>query len=637
MEAWAHDLSPAELEYILHEWSVWARDTQYPFAPEFGREWDDWLTWIYSGGRGAGKALHVGTEIRTGNGWKYMQDVCVGDTVYDECGQPCSVTYKSPVYRNHPCFRIVFDDDMEIIADAEHQWSVNRMGILHTHELHVNDRMHPTLPIQFHEQRVEMQPYRYGRLVMHVPAEIAPGHMPTEYMYNTERVRTEVLMGVDDAGPHPMPTHEFSYDLHEMRASLGCPNGRQIAFIEEVEPQPVQCISVNSPSRLYLVTRSYIPTHNTRAGAELSLILAHTQPGSRGTFVGRTAADVRDIMIQGESGILNSGHPSMRPLYEPSKRQLSFKNGTLVKCFSADEPDQLRGWQSHWAWSEEIAHWRKPQTYSNLLFGLRLGARPKHIVTTTPRPVRLYKDVLARVTTHITTDTSYANRANLSPAYFDTVIKPYEGTRLGRQEILGQLLDDNPRALWKRADIDDTRVSEVPDLDVIAVGVDPMTKDDLSPADYDDSPSATGIVVAGRKGLYESLSSQGYTLDDMTITGTPLEWGMQVVAAYHKYSADVVIAEGNQGGAMVRHTIHTIDPTIPVEIVYAKHGKTVRAGPISSLSQQHRISHVGAFPELEDELCEWVPGLPSPNRLDAYVWVYTHLMLTHGVTLTVVE
>lgn len=352
-------------------------------------------------------------------------------------------------------------------------------------------------------------------------------------------------------------------------------------------------------------------------------------------LIGRTAYDVRDTMIEGESGIMAISPKQWRPTYEPSKRKLTWPNGAEALLRSADEPDSVRGPQYSKAWGDELASWRYGrETWDNVMFGLRLGWNPQIVVTTTPRPTKLVKEILALRSTITTTDSTYANVENLAPSWATDIIEKYRNTRTGLQELFGRVLDDNPYALWKRSTLDDTRVMETPDLDEIVVAVDPMVKD-LTAADirnegkidYDSDDSETGIVVVGRVGIKGSVESHGYTLEDASHEGTPLEWCTTVVTMYKKYKADKVVAEANNGGALVKAAIHAVDPTVPVELVHAARGKKTRAEPVSNLFAQGRGHHLGLFGKLEDQQCEWQPGMPSPDRLDAEVWGYTYLMI----------
>lgn len=336
-------------------------------------------------------------------------------------------------------------------------------------------------------------------------------------------------------------------------------------------------------------------------------------PGSRGAIVAATAADVRDVVVEGESGILNISIGSNRPKYEPSKRRLTWPNGTTATLFSADEPDRLRGPQHHWAICDELAAWRRPETWDMLMFGLRLGQHPRVAIATTPRPTPIIKSLIIDPTCHVTRGSTYDNKANLAPAFFQQIVGKYEGTRLGRQELNAEILDDVPGALWTRAIVESTRVTKHPDLIRVVVGVDPHA-----------STGESGIIVAGL-----GTDKHGYILDDLSTGGSPDTWARQAVTGYHKYKADRIAAEANNGGDMVITTILTVDSNVATKKLWASRGKQTRAEPVAALYEQGRVHHVGMFASLEDELCTWVPGetSDSPNRLDAAVWAITELML----------
>lgn len=356
----------------------------------------------------------------------------------------------------------------------------------------------------------------------------------------------------------------------------------------------------------------------------------------RTLMIGRTAYDVRDTMVEGESGVMAVCSKYWRPEYQPSKRRLVWPNGAVTMLRSADEPDSIRGPQFYKAWADELAAWRYGQeTWDQIMMALRLGDDPQIVVTTTPRPTKLVKSILKLPTTIQTTDSTFANVENLAESWARDIIGRYVGTRTGQQELEGRVLDDNPEALWTRTILDDTRVFQTPDLDEIVVAVDPMVKDLMSAQKAvrdegkvtEDENRETGIVVVGRSGIKGDIEAHGYTLDDMSMTGTPLEWATAVVTAFHKYGADYVVAEANNGGALVKSNIHTIDPNIRVELVHASRGKVTRAEPVSNLFAQKRGHQMGSFLELEDQMCEWQPGMPSPDRMDALVWGYTELMV----------
>lgn len=354
----------------------------------------------------------------------------------------------------------------------------------------------------------------------------------------------------------------------------------------------------------------------TRVGAEWVRSVA--TPGARIALVGATAADVRDVMVEGESGILAVCEPWNRPLYEPSKRRLTWPNGAMATAYSAEEPDRLRGPQHTHAWADEVAAWASPDTWDMLLMGLRLGARPRAVVTTTPRTVPLMRAIQASPGLVITRGSTRDNAANLAPSFLSSLMTRYEGTRLGRQELDGEELDDNPDALWSREAIDGLRVREAPELARVVVAIDPAT---TATASSDE----TGIVVAGL-----GVDGRGYVLADRSGRYKPDEWARRAVEAYHAHKADRIVAEGNQGGDMVTHVLRTAWPDAPVRIVHASRGKVARAEPVAALYEQGRISHVGSLPQLEDQMCSWTPGQASPDRMDALVWALTELMLGRG-------
>lgn len=354
----------------------------------------------------------------------------------------------------------------------------------------------------------------------------------------------------------------------------------------------------------------------TRSGAEWIREGATRGGRRRLALVAPTAADARDVMVEGESGVLAISPPAERPLYEPSKRRLTWPNGAIATVYSADEPERLRGPQHDGAWCDELASWRfVDAAWANLQFGLRLGQEPRSVITTTPKPIRIIKELLSFSTTVVTRGSTYENRGNLADSFIEAVRARYEGTRIGRQELYAELLEDAEGALWKRDELDEHRVREAPDLKRIVVACDPA-------ATSGDEANETGIVVAG-----VSPDGVGYVLDDRTVRASPLKWAERAVAAYHVFKADRLIAETNQGGEMVRTTISTVDPKVAYKGIHATRGKLTRAEPVAALYEQGKVHHVGSFADLEDQLCQWTPGSPSPDRLDALVWALTELML----------
>ncbi len=332
----------------------------------------------------------------------------------------------------------------------------------------------------------------------------------------------------------------------------------------------------------------------------------------------------------GESSILQISEPGFRPVYESSKRRLVWPNGAIGIIYSGDEPDQFRGPQHAKAWVDELAKFQYPtESWDNLELGLRIGAAPQVIVTTTPRPIKVIKDIVADPRTVLTTGSTFENKANLAPMFLDRMKKKYKGTRLGEQELEGKILIDNPGALWNIGLIDKSRIHNLikikaateKDKDVmidfvrVVAGVDPE-------ATSSEGSAETGIIVAGL-----DAEGHGYILSDRSLRATPNQWAAQVITAYHAHSADRVIAEINNGGEMVETIIRSIDKQVSYKGIHASHGKLTRAEPVAALYEQGRIHHVGSFPELEDQMTSWVPGEKSPDRMDALVWAITELML----------
>lgn len=380
----------------------------------------------------------------------------------------------------------------------------------------------------------------------------------------------------------------------------------------------------------------------TRSGAEwVRSAIRHGV--SRIALVAPTAADARDVMVEGNSGILSVCHKSDRdwrgiyvgrPLYEPSKRRLTWANGAIATTFSADEPDRLRGPQHEAAWCDEVVAWRyQREAWDMLMFGLRLGEHPQVYVSTTPKPQPLIKELRQAVNVVITTGSTYRNRANLAKSFFDSIVARYEGTTLGRQEIYAEIIDDVPGALWTRRMIEARRVSHARvAMERIVVAVDPAISNEENADEH-------GIVVAGR-----GRDQRGYVLDDRSCKGSPMEWGRRVVKAFDDHEADRIVYEANQGGDMVAHVLRTCaaemyragerrSKEIPLKAVHASRGKVTRAEPVSALYEQGRVSHVGMFAVLEDQMCAFTSDFDrkrmgySPDRVDALVWALTELMV----------
>src|SRR5579883_2183900 len=368
----------------------------------------------------------------------------------------------------------------------------------------------------------------------------------------------------------------------------------------------------------------------TRTGAEWVRSKIESGQAKRIALVAPTAADARDVLVEGPGGILSISPPHFRPVYEPSKRRLTWPTGAMATTYSADEPDRLRGPQHDAAWCDELGSWRYPDAWDMLMFGLRLGADPRCVVTTTPKLVKLVRDLIARASdpadVRITRGSTFENRSNLAPAFLAQIVKRYEGTRLGRQELEAELLDDVPGALWTREMIERARLIAAPELRRIVVAIDPAM---TSGEDADE----TGIIAAGI-----GFDGHGYVLDDLSGRMPPHEWARRAVAAYHARKADRVVAEVNNGGDMVEATIRMIDAGVSYRALRASRGKILRAEPVAALYERGRVHHVGGFAVLEDQICAFTTEFDrqaagySPDRLDALVWALSDLMVETGDT-----
>lgn len=393
-----------------------------------------------------------------------------------------------------------------------------------------------------------------------------------------------------------------------------------------------------------------------RANKADRLYTRHPDPARHVGLVAQTSSDARRVMIQGESGLEAVAEKlKIRFRYRASYGDVEWPDyGVRANMFTSVEPNNLRGPQHDLLWGEEVAAWKDAwkgnaldTTFSNAMLGLRLGRRPVAVLTSTPKPHKLIQEIVKRWREGrgvvITEGSTFANRAHLAANFFDEVISSYKGTRLERQEIYGELIDDVEGALWTRNWIDEHRIIPeddwwddwldylhgdyqlgpretpawpIPDLSELVVGLDPNASSD---ADADEA----GIVVAGR-----GVDGRGYVFDDRSAVVGPLLWAQRAVDGFYDWNADLVVAEKNNGGEMVLVTIRVADPEVPVELVHASRGKQVRAQPIAELYKRGRVSHVGSHPLLEDQLCNWVPGLgESPGRLDAVVWALTRVML----------
>jgi phage terminase large subunit-like protein len=359
----------------------------------------------------------------------------------------------------------------------------------------------------------------------------------------------------------------------------------------------------------------------TRSGAEWITERVHTGRARWIHLIAPTAADCRDVMLEGPAGILTVSPPHLRPIYQPSLRKVVWPNGAQALLFSSDEPDRLRGPQADTVWIDELCAMRTAQdVLDTSLLGLRLSRDPKMLITTTPRPIKCFKALLAREGQDVvvTRSSSYANRENLPAVFFAQIVARYAGTRLAKQEIDAELLTDTPGALWQLERIEEGRVRLAPQpFERVVVAIDPAVT-------FGPDADETGIIVT-------ALAADGcaYVIDDLSGRYPPSEWAQRAIMAYRMYSADRIVGEVNNGGALVEHTLRSVDPGIPFKAVHASRGKLTRAEPVSALYQQGRVHHVGVFGPLEDQMTGYdgARSGTSPDRLDALCWGITELML----------
>ncbi|MCG6901810.1 MAG: terminase family protein [Rhodobacter sp.] len=370
----------------------------------------------------------------------------------------------------------------------------------------------------------------------------------------------------------------------------------------------------------------------TRAGAEWvrseveGALPLDAGRSKRVALVGETIEQVREVMVFGDSGILACSPPDRRPVWQATRKRLEWPNGAVAQVFSAHEPEGLRGPQFDAAWVDELAKWKKAEeAWDMLQFGLRLGTSPRQVVTTTPRNVGVLKSVLGNPSTVVTHATTEANRANLAKSFLDEVRTRYAGTRLGRQELDGVLLQDAEGALWTSGALESCRVEAVPSLDRVVVAVDP-------PVTGHSGSDDCGIVVVGAVTQGPPQQWRAYVLEDASVSAaSPAVWAEAAIAARDRHGAERLVAEVNQGGDLVESVIRQIDPLVPYRSVRASRGKSARAEPVAALYEQGRVKHVRGLGKLEDQMCRMTArgfeGKGSPDRVDALVWALQELMV----------
>lgn len=370
----------------------------------------------------------------------------------------------------------------------------------------------------------------------------------------------------------------------------------------------------------------------TRAGSEwVRAMVEGAKPldkgrASRVALVGETFDQARDVMVFGDSGILACSPPDRRPEWQATRRRLLWPNGAQAQVFSAHEPEALRGPQFDAAWVDELAKWKRArEVWDMLQFGLRLGEMPQQVITTTPRNIGVLKDIMAAKSTVRTHAPTEANRAYLADSFLEEVRARYAGTRLGRQELEGVLLEDAEDALWTASALEKTRLAEPPELTRIVVAVDPPV---TSHAGSDEC----GIVVVGAITDGPPQNWRAYVLEDATVSAaSPQAWAKAAIEAMERHGAERLIAEVNQGGDLVEEVVRQIDPLVPYRAVRASRGKVARAEPVAALYEQGRVQHMRGLGELEDQMClmtsRGFEGQGSPDRVDALVWAIHELMI----------
>jgi phage terminase large subunit-like protein len=364
-------------------------------------------------------------------------------------------------------------------------------------------------------------------------------------------------------------------------------------------------------------------TGKTRAGAEWAARRARLGLSGRIALIGPTFHDVREVMVEGHSGLRSL--PYERPIYEATRRRLLWSNGAQAFCFSAEDPEALRGPQFDAAWADEMCFWADAEeTMDTLAHGLRLGERPLLLATTTPRPMKVLKQLMRRADVTVTRGVSWDNAANLAPDFIAALNARWTGSAQDRQELLGELIEDHAGALWKRAELEAVRGSDGMNFDRIVVAVDP-------PVSVGPKADACGIIAAGACG--EGAARRAVVLADASVQGAqPLDWAARAADLARSLDADCIIAEANNGGELVRELLRQVAPEMAIRLVYARQGKRARAEPISAYYARGLVRHAHAFADLEDEMCGFCvrDANKSPDRVDALVWALTDLLTNAG-------
>lgn len=629
---------------------IWARDDQK--VPP-----GDWFVWLLLAGRGAGKPIDCEEPIRTRRGDEikvlHIHEVRAGMEVMGHDGEWVMVTGDS-FLKNRPCYRIHFNNHHPIVASDDHYW---RVWDFQTRRFFNGSPTYRNWgwkrEIQLGNSRISKEKQaQIEALIDHglsyrkiaIEAEVSrsairnvdKGYPSDETIYKSDRIGTKTLTTLE------LMDKILCYGSKNW--SIPGPYGHHfIEAIEYVGERKCKCLEVADPYSLYCVGYPGLPTHNTRVGAEYVNRAAEENPGWRIAIVGETAKETRDTMVElGKSSIIQVSKPWFRPSYNQSKARVTWPNGAVGIMFSGDEPDQLRGGNFHLAWVDELAKYKNPgETWDQLEMSVRLGQSPRIIVTTTPRPIRVIKELAKDPHVIVTKTSTSSNRAFLSSRFVDRVVRRYEGTRLGKQELEGEILDDVAGSLWSQDGIDQTRVGGVEVERVIAcvVAVDPAFT-------VSEESSETGIVVGCATD--EGPSGEVYLLKDYSGKLSIKQWAMKSVRAWHEHGADCIVAERQHGGDAVEDAIRQAtveffsDPVvkdeyggedvIPIQTVTARKGKILRAQGPSMLWEQGRGHIVGSMPELEDQMTTFTGEEDSSHtdRFDAAVICIRKLLETIG-------
>lgn len=567
-------LNEKEAEQLYYTWDIWARENQLIKEPP---DWPESII-IYSAGRGAGKDLDVNTPILTYNrGWTTMGQLIIGDKVFDEKGLPTTVVDK---YYPEPrtLYEFEFTGGEKIVSSSEHEWVVCenisdairddwvKLGKLKTTQEIVNNFTSYYIPL------------------------------PKNLQFCKSCVDDESLC-------------------------------KTIINYKEVDYRPTCCIEVDSENHLFLAGKSLIATHNTRSGSEWVRKKA-TARSVQGALIGPTSADTRDVMVLGASGIIAVHPPKDKPKYEPSYARVVWNNRSVFKMYSGEKGDRVRGGNNEFIWMDELGAIEDRDIYDQALLTLRIG-ESRFLGTTTPRKgnevmIELYKNAVFNnecpdpaKNVRIITGSTYENLENLSKPFMEQIVKKYEGTRLGQQEIEGQMLFDSEGALWSTETLDKCRTTTYPDIKLYAIGVDPQTSKSKK-------SDKTGIIGCGI-----DHDECGYVLNDLTGNFSPSEWSTRVVSLYDEYSKKgpcVIVVERNQGGNLTTEALSHVRKNLPIVTTFATQDKISRAMPVALLYEKGRVFHYGVFPDLEQEMVSYEGKGKSPDRLDAMVHAFNHLL-----------